>query len=67
MNQEQEELITQLTNRHIGKCLARLKEAGAPEVYLQDVKREFWYLADDIKSGISQNQETNHELSEFKD
>lgn len=57
-------LITKATARHIGRCLSLLEEAGMPQLYLDAVKREFWFLADDIKQVISESKETTNELPE---
>ncbi len=44
--------ITRLTNRHIGKLLDRLDAIGIPEIAKSDIKREFWFLAEDIEIAI---------------
>jgi len=43
------EAIDRLTSRHIGKLLTNLGSSIAP-VIEQEIKREFRYLADDIKA-----------------
>jgi len=53
--------ITKATNRHVGRCLTQLEEAGVPQVCLDAVKREFWYLSDDVKQVLSESRETSHE------
>ena len=45
-----ENVIDKLTSRHIARLLDRVKEVGTPEIVLNEIKREFWYLADDIKN-----------------
>jgi hypothetical protein len=52
-----ESQITAIAKRHIGRCLSQLEEAGTPEVCLAAVKREFWYMSDDIKQVVSKNEE----------
>ena len=59
-----EQSITALTARHVGKCLTQLEEAGTPRVCLDAVKREFWYLADDIKSVVSGKKETRNDIQD---
>jgi hypothetical protein len=44
--------INKLTNRHIGKLLDRLDAIGISEIAKSDIKREFWFLTEDIKSVI---------------
>lgn len=41
----------QITNRHIGKFLARLDELEKklPQMVYDDIKRAFWFLSNDIK------------------
>ncbi len=52
-----EERINAITSRHVGRCLSQLEEVGTPAVSMSAVKREFWYLADDIKQVVSQSKE----------
>ena len=52
-----ESQITAITNRHIARLLSRLDEARVPFICLEAVKREFWFMADDIKQVISENKE----------
>jgi len=54
-----ENVIDKLTSRHIARLLDRVKEVGTPEIVLNEIKREFWYLADDIKNTL-QGEEKNH-------
>jgi len=56
--------ITSLTSRHVARCLTQLSEANAPEIYKNAVKREFWFLSDDIKQVISEQQGEDNELPE---
>ena len=57
-----EDKITSLTARHIGRCLSQLNEAGVPEVCIAAVKREFWFLSDDVKLEISKNEEQVNDI-----
>ena len=46
-----EETITnpeKLTNRHIAKLLDRLKVLNLPEIAISEIKREMWYLTEDL-------------------
>jgi hypothetical protein len=54
--------ITAITNRHVARILSQLEEANMPAVCTAAVKREFWFLADDIKQVVSQKQEDEDEL-----
>jgi len=56
---EVDDQITSLTNRHVGRCLSQLEEANTPAVCLAAVKREFWFLTDDIKQVVRESKETN--------
>ena len=49
-----DDVIDKLTSRHIGKLLTRLGDTIAP-VIEADIKREFRYLADDIKQVHKEN------------
>lgn len=48
----------QITNRHIGKFLARLDELEKklPQMVYDDVKRAFWFLSNDIKEVCSKEK-----------
>jgi len=39
---------TKLTNRHIAKLLDRLKVLKLPEIAISEIKREMWYLSEDL-------------------
>jgi hypothetical protein len=54
---EVDQSITALTARHVGKCLSQLEDAGTPRVCLDAVKREFWYLHNDIQQVVSEKKE----------
>jgi len=56
-----ESQITAITNRHVARILSQLDEANVPGVCLSAVKREFWFMADDIKQVVSQKQEVEDE------
>jgi hypothetical protein len=58
-----ESQITAITNRHVARILSQLDEANVPGVCLAAVKREFWFMADDIKQVISENKEVAHDAS----
>lgn len=51
--------IDQLTSRHIAKLLVRLGDTVAP-VIAQEIKREFRFLAEDIKN-TNHQEISNHE------
>ena len=54
-----EDIIDKLTSRHIARCLDKVKEVGTPEIVLNEIKREFRYLASDIKDTLQ--GKTNYE------
>ena len=51
-----ESIIDKLTSRHIARCLDKVKEVGTPEIVLNEIKREFRYLAQDIKDKLQGNE-----------
>ncbi len=51
------EQITASTNRHVGRILGQLDEANMPKIALDAVKREMWFLHDDIQQVVSQKKE----------
>ncbi len=55
-----ESRITAITNRHVGRMLGQLEEARMPKICLDAVKREFWFLHDDIQQVVSDNKEDNN-------
>ena len=56
-----DEAIDKLTSRHIAKLLSKLGDTIAP-VIESEIKREFRFLADDIKQVHTEN--SNHEQPE---
>lgn len=55
MRKEYQEKIT---NRHIAKVLSRLDELKLPRIVLDDIKRSFWFLSDDlVKASIEEQQQ----------
>ena len=40
--------IAAITNRHVAKILTKLKEINVPEIALDAVKKEMWFLTDDL-------------------
>jgi len=49
--------INQITSRHIARILTQFEEANIPSVFRDAVKREMWYMADDIKYVVSPGKE----------
>jgi len=49
MEPGQEREIDRLTNRHIGKLLDQIENINLPEIARSAIKREFWWLNEDIK------------------
>ena len=46
MTQSEKEKIT---NRHIAKVLSRLAELKLPKIIDTEIKRQMWFLADDLR------------------
>jgi hypothetical protein len=53
--------IIKITQRHVGRCLGQLEEAGAPKLHLEAVRREFWFLNDDIIKLVKESEYVNAE------
>lgn len=60
-----ETLIDQLTSRHIAKLLTRLGSTIAPVVE-SEIKKEFRFLADDIKSDVLNMEIRNNDNTQEK-
>jgi len=39
----------QSTNRHIAKLLSRLEPLKLPQIALDEMKREMWFLSEDLR------------------
>ena len=52
-----ESQITTTTNRHVARIMTALEEAGIASVCTDAVKREMWYLHDDIQQVVSSSKE----------
>jgi len=48
--------LEQLTSRHIAKALTHLKQIKTPDCAIDSVRREFWFLCDDIKIAVNDGQ-----------
>jgi hypothetical protein len=53
-----ESQITTITNRHVARLMAALEEASVASVSRDAVKREMWYLHDDVQQVVSSSKET---------
>ena len=42
--------LERLVNRHIAKLLSRLKVLKLPEIAESEIKRQMWFLSDDISA-----------------
>ena len=49
MNMENEKRRQKLTNRHIAKLLSRLQPLSMPAICISEIKKEMWWLSDDLK------------------
>jgi len=38
-----------ITSRHIARCLSQLEEIEIPAIVTETIKRELWYLSNDLK------------------
>lgn len=45
----QEKERERITNRHIAKLFDNLSVLQIPEIALNEIKREFWFLSNDLK------------------
>jgi len=53
-----------LTNRHIAKLLTRLEPLKIPEIALSDIKRQMWFLSEDIYSSAKKESVKHGERTE---
>ena len=44
--------IVRLTNRHIAKLLDCLTPVNIPEIARSEIKKRFWYLAEDFEEQV---------------
>jgi hypothetical protein len=44
--------IVRLTNRHIAKLLDCLTPVNIPEIAISEIKKRFWYLAEDFDEQV---------------
>ena len=44
--------ITAITNRHIGRLLTMLEQVQSPKIITNAVRKQIWFLADDIKTEL---------------
>ena len=44
--------IVRLTNRHIAKLLDCLTPVNIPEIAISEIKKRFWYLAEDFEEQV---------------
>ncbi len=49
----QKELQIKITNRHIAKVLSRLNAMNLPDIIKDEIKRQMWFLSDDLVSAIN--------------
>ncbi len=60
MSANMDEIKERIVNRHIAKILTRLGVSIAP-VQQSEIKRQMWFLADDIVAALTENQEISDE------
>ena len=58
--QELDSTIHRITTRHIARCLSHLESVNVPSLVKDTVKRELWYLSNDLKEQVMQEQGDNH-------
>ena len=51
---EQDKIKT--TNRHIAKLLSRVSVLDLPEIAISEIKRQMWFLSDDIYNLCKQGE-----------
>jgi len=56
------EYANQKTNRHIGRCLGALKDAGfnVPDLFADNIKSYFHFLKKDLTPELEWENETNN-------
>ncbi len=61
---KQGEQVIKLKNRHQARLLDRLHEIKTPEIIINEIKKEFYFLADDI---IKQVLEQEEQVNDYED
>jgi len=56
MLSESKEIINKQTSRHIGKVLSFLESAGVQQIVISQVRKEMWFLHDDILELVSKEE-----------
>ena len=51
-----DEALNAITARHIAKAISHLDEVKTPRCAIDAVRREFWFLKDDIKDIVNQGE-----------
>ena len=52
-------LVEKITNRHIARLLDRLKPLSLPEIAESEIKRQMWFLSEDIAALNEQGEPDN--------
>lgn len=53
------EIQKKITNRHVAKVLSRLAEIKMPEIVLSEIKRQMWFLSDDLVTELQKGKSEN--------
>jgi hypothetical protein len=53
--------IVRLTNRHIAKLLDCLTPVNIPEIAISEIKKRFWYLAEDFNEQVLNKEQEDEE------
>jgi len=56
-----------ITSRHIARCLSQLESIQMPSIVTETIKRELWYLSNDLKDIVMKETGDKNELVESRD
>lgn len=51
--------VEKITNRHIARLLDRLKPLSMPEIAESEIKRQMWFLSEDIENLYENGESEN--------
>jgi len=57
MLSESKEIINKQTSRHVGKVLSFLESAGVQQIVISQVRKEMWFLHDDILEKVCEGKD----------
>jgi len=62
MTEKQDDIRIKLTNRHLAKLFSNIAVLKLPEIAINEIKREIWFLSEDLRNlynGKSNKENSN--------